>query len=46
MFEKFAEFFPVGTLYFPVSPVDGVSLLPESRWGLLSCAPEAGAQPN
>ena len=36
----------VGTLYFPVSPVDGVSLLPESRWGLLSRAPEAGAQPN
>ena len=29
----------VGTLYFPVSPVDGVSLLPESRWGLLSRAP-------
>ena len=36
----------VGTLYFPVSPVDGVSLLPESRWGLLSCAPEADAQPH
>ena len=36
----------VGTLYFPVSPVDGVSLLPEARWGLLSRAPEAGAQPN
>ena len=36
----------VGTLYFPVPRANGVSLLPESRWGLLSCAPEAGAQPN
>ena len=36
----------VGTLYFPVPLTNGVSLLPESRWGLLSCAPEAGAQPN
>ncbi|MDD6029519.1 MAG: hypothetical protein PUE68_01730, partial [Kiritimatiellae bacterium] len=36
----------VGTLYFPVSPVDGVSLLPEARWSLLSRAPGTGAQPN
>ena len=36
----------VGTLYFPVPRANGVSLLPESRWGLLSCAPEAGAQPH
>ena len=36
----------VGTLYFPVSPVDGVSLLPESRRGLLSGAPGTGAPPG
>ena len=36
----------VGTLYFPVSPVDGVSLIPEAQWNLFARAPEAGAQPN
>ena len=35
-----------GWRHFPVLLVDGVSLLPEARWGVLSRAPEAGAQPN
>ena len=46
MLKSFAELFPSQVLWTFVyrALADGVSLLPEARWGLLSCAPEAGAQ--